>query len=280
MHGDVLRYLRCPVCDAPLIRSENALHCPIGHSFDIARQGYVNLGTGRPAHSGDTAEMVAARGEFLDAGHYRFISTALAATAREAYGQGPGLIVDAGAGTGHHLAAVLDVLPSAAGLALDAAKPALRRAARAHPRAAGALCDTWRALPVADGAARLVLNVFAPRNGPEFRRILHAGGALLVVTPTAAHLAELVGPLGLLHVDATKEDRVAASLTGWFDQAGGELLEHGLRLTHAQVAILVRMGPSARHADAGALADRIAALPEPVAVTASVQLRRYTPVQT
>jgi 23S rRNA (guanine745-N1)-methyltransferase len=298
MIGDVLRYLRCPVCASQLSQPDNVLRCPAGHSFDIARQGYVHLDPGRASHTGDTAEMVAARAEFLDAGHYAFISAALAEAAvlttrppplkptlttrppplkpTSAY---PRLdfVVDAGAGTGHHLAAVLDALPGAAGLALDVAKPALRRAARAHLRAAAALCDTWRHLPVADGTASLVLNVFAPRNGAEFHRVLRADGALLVVTPTAAHLAELIGWLGLLSVDAGKEDRVAASLAGRFDEAGEKRFERQLRLSHHEIATLVRMGPSAWHAEPTALADRISALPEPVLVTASILLRRYSP---
>jgi 23S rRNA (guanine745-N1)-methyltransferase len=59
-------------------------------------------------------------------------------------GDGPGLVVDVGAGTGHHLAAVLDALTAHHGVALDVAKAAARRAARAHPRAAAVVCDVWR----------------------------------------------------------------------------------------------------------------------------------------
>lgn len=279
------------------------MRCRHGHSFDVARQGYVNLSTGRLTHPGDTAEMVAARAEFLSAGHYDFISAALASAAAQAAAQAAaeatadatspvadttsvpdaspvtdaGLVVDAGAGTGHHLAAVLDILPGMAGLALDAAKPAVRRAARAHPRAAAALCDTWRRLPLATHAASLVLNVFAPRNGAEFHRILHPGGRLLVVTPTAEHLAELVGPLGLLSVDADKRGRVAASLSAWFEPTGERHLRRSLRLTHAEVRALVAMGPSAWHTDPEELAVRIAALPAPAAVTASVALHAFRP---
>jgi 23S rRNA (guanine745-N1)-methyltransferase len=131
---------------------------------------------------------------------------------------------------------------------------------------------------VPDGVASLVLNVFAPRNGAEFHRVLRSDGTLLVVTPTPAHLAELVGPLGLLSVDAGKEDRVAASLAGRFDEVGAERLERQLHLNHAEVATLVRMGPSAWHAAPTALADRVAALPSPSLVTASVDLRRYSPI--
>lgn len=266
MDAHVVAKLRCPVCGEPLDAAPGALRCPRGHSFDVARQGYVNLSAGRSGHSGDTAEMVAARAEFLSAGHYDFISAALVEAARAAY-QG-GLVLDAGAGTGRHLAAVLDALPAAPGLALDVSKPALRRAARAHPRAGAALCDTWGRLPVADGSAGVVLDVFAPRNGPEFRRVLRPGGVLLVVTPAPDHLAELVERLSLLRVDPDKAERVAASLDGHFDLAGERPLTRTLTLSPREAATLVGMGPSAWHTTP-------VALDGPVTVTASVRLGVY-----
>ncbi|MDQ7910028.1 methyltransferase domain-containing protein [Phytohabitans sp. ZYX-F-186] len=271
MDAPVLANMRCPVCGEPLGAAPGVLRCPRGHSFDIARQGYVNLSTGRSPHTGDTAEMVAARAEFLAAGHYDFISTALAAAARAAYPGG--LVLDAGAGTGRHLAAVLDALPAAPGLALDVSKPALRRAARAHPRAGAALCDTWGRLPVADGSAGVVLDVFAPRNGTEFRRVLRPGGVLLVVTPAADHLAELVERLSLLQVDPEKAERVAASLEGHFRLAEETSLTRTLTLSPREAATLVGMGPSAWHTVPATAALRSGA--SPVTVTASVRLGVY-----
>ncbi len=74
------------------------------------------------------------------------------------------------------------------------------------------VADTWAGLPVRDGAVDRVLVVFAPRNGAETARVLAPGGRLVVVTPAADHLAELVGPLGLLSVDPAKAERLAGSL--------------------------------------------------------------------
>ncbi|MGV9211220.1 putative RNA methyltransferase [Micromonospora sp. RB23] len=303
MDPRILDRLSCPVCGEPLaettVGTARALRCGRRHTFDIARQGYVNLLTGRSPHVGDSAEMVAARAEFQAAGHYDIISAALAAAATEATARlratpasasgettagvrvegsdAYPLVVDVGAGTGRYLGAVLAALPDAVGLALDVSKPALRRAARAHPRAAAALADTWQRLPLADGAAAVLLNVFAPRNGPEFHRVLDPGGTLLVVTPAADHLTELVDALRLLRVDPDKADRVTATLGGHFTPTGSTVHRAELALTRPEVATLVGMGPSAWHTDPAALTERLAALPEPVRVSVAVRLDAYRP---
>ncbi|MEV0002507.1 putative RNA methyltransferase [Micromonospora sp. NPDC050980] len=282
MLPSVLARLRCPVCGEPLTGTTagtaRALRCPRGHSFDTARQGYVNLLAGRAPHSGDSADMVAARADFLAAGHYDALAAALSdAASRITVGDPYPLVVEPGAGTGHYLAAVLAALPDAAGLALDVSKPALRRAARAHPRAAAALADTWQRLPLADRSTAVLLNVFAPRNGAEFHRVLDPAGALLVVTPTGDHLGELVEALDLLRVDPAKADRVAGSLGAHFVEDAATEHRARLALTRAEVTTLVGMGPSAWHADPARLAARIAALPEPTPVTLAVRLGTHRP---
>ncbi|MFD0328656.1 putative RNA methyltransferase [Streptacidiphilus monticola] len=266
-----------PLCgqeltEEPTRHGSSALRCPAGHSFDLARQGYVSL-LAPGAHTGtaDTAEMVAARADFLRAGHYvpiaELISSSVPLDART--------LVDVGAGTGWYAAWVLDERPQLVGLALDISKFALRRAARAHPGLGAVVCDAWRPLPVRDGAADVLLNVFAPRNGPEMRRVLRPGGRLLVVSPTPRHLAELVVELGLLGVDSRKEERLAATLEPHLTAAGSEELEFSMELTHAEVRTVVGMGPSAWHTDPDALARRIEALPERMRVTGSVRLSAF-----
>ncbi|MEU7652032.1 putative RNA methyltransferase [Micromonospora taraxaci] len=326
MDPRILHRMRCPVCGEPLSETTagtaRALRCPRRHSFDMARQGYVNLLAGRAPHVGDTAEMIAAREDFQAAGHYDVISAALATAATEAVarldathprGSAPTeapvsdqgcrlevsrakdttaglrsepstpdvgaypLVVDAGAGTGRYLGAVLAALPDAVGLALDVSKPALRRAARAHPRAAAALADTWQRLPLADASTAVLLNVFAPRNGPEFHRVLDPAGTLLVVTPDADHLAELVDALDLLRVDPEKADRVTSSLGGHFTPVSSTVHRAELALTRTEAASLVGMGPSAWHTDQVSRTERLAALPEPVRVTVAVRVAAYRP---
>ncbi|MFE6751928.1 putative RNA methyltransferase [Kitasatospora purpeofusca] len=289
MLQDIEPYLACPHCARPLTLDGRTLRCPGGHSHDLAKQGYVSLLAG-DAHTGtgDTADMVAARADFLAAGHYRPIADALAEAAVEADAEAAGeaageaggdgrggLVADLGAGTGHYLARVLDALPGRPGAALDISKYALRRAARAHPRIGAVVCDAWRPLPLLDASAGLVLNVFAPRNGPEIRRVLRPGGTLLLVSPTSRHLRELVDTLGLLSVDEEKQRRIDEKLGPYLTPVGRREVEFTVRLSAEDVRTVVGMGPSAWHTDPARLAERLAALPDPVGVTASVTVAAY-----
>lgn len=275
MLADVLDYLHCPHCEAELVLDGAVVRCDTGHSFDIARQGYVSLLAGAPrAGSGDSAQMVAAREAFLGAGHFEPLAEALVQAAE---GCGDGCVLDLGAGIGWQLARVLDTQPERHGIALDVSRPALQRAARAHPRISAVGCDIWGALPVRSAAAGLVLNVFAPRNGQEMARALSPDGLLVVVTPTPRHLGELAGPLGLLSVDTRKPERLERELGPGLELRSSEQREWRMSLGPGELEALVMMGPSGFHADREELRARISALPEPVEVLASVTLSAWRP---
>lgn len=54
--------LRCPHCSEPIKIEDGSAKCAAGHSFDIARQGYVNFLTKQTfIKNADTAAMVDAR---------------------------------------------------------------------------------------------------------------------------------------------------------------------------------------------------------------------------
>ena len=286
----VAAHVRCPVCDGPVVVGDDQVTCGRGHSFNIARQGYVSLTSGRGGPgTGDSAAMVLARDRFLGGGHYRPVADALRALATprlstrglsprglspRADRGGPGLVLDLAGGTGYYLAQVLDALDGRLGACVDLSAPALRRAARAHPRAAALGADAWQRLPLADGSAALVLSVFGPRNPAEIRRVLAPGGTLIVATPGPEHLAELRRSLGLIGIDERKSARLAEAY-GDYASTAARPVRYELRLGRDELTDLVAMGPSARHIAADDLAARVAALPAPVTVTVDVEVRSY-----
>jgi 23S rRNA (guanine745-N1)-methyltransferase len=270
--------LTCPVCGDELRRRDAALMCSARHTFDVARHGYVNLATGRSL-VGDTAAMVAERDGFLDAGHYRPLAERIAELAVRALprdgGQlGGSLVVDAGGGTGYYLAHVLERAPGTTGLVLDSSVAALRRAARAHPRAAAVGWSVWEPWPLASGSAGLVLDVFAPRNPGEFHRVLGPEGALLVVTPTPEHLAEVRAVARLIGVDEQKPERLERALGAGFRPEVRDELSFRMRLDAAGVRQVAAMGPSAHHQGQGDVLPGSGVLE----VTASFVLTVYRPM--
>lgn len=279
-HGprkQILAALTCPLCPARLAPADRTLRCANRHTFDIARHGYISLMTGhrRPA-SADTPAMVRARTAFLQAGHYAPLARTVADLAT-ALCPSASTVLDAGVGTGYHLAAVLNALPAAAGLGLDTSTHALRAAARAHPHADAASWDVWQPLPVRTGSIDLVLNVFAPRNGREFHRVLQPDGTLLVVTPTPRHLSELQHHIGLLSIDPDKGQRLLSTLSAHFRREHTELKEYVITLTAHDVYNLASMGPAAHHITPDELHRRIACLDTPLQVTASFLASLYRP---
>ncbi|MEW2514499.1 methyltransferase domain-containing protein [Streptomyces sp. NPDC046870] len=270
-----LDLLRCPTCRTRHLRPDRgALRCPVGHCFDIARHGYAGLLTGTRPTSGDDAAMVQARNRFLSTGTYAPIREVGARLAANAVPE-QATVLDAGCGTGYYLAGVLDQLPGARGLGLDASVHALRSAARAHERAAAVAWDVFRPLPLADGAADAVLNVFAPRNPAEFHRVLRPTGRLIVVRPTGRHLAELRGRLpAMVTVDPAKEQRLHRALHPFFEAAVTEQVEYPASLSRLDALDLVAMTPSARHMSRADLNDG-RYLPDQI--TVSVLATAYRP---
>lgn len=235
--------LACPHCHGVLDVGPSSARCPQGHAFDVARQGYLNLLGGPQPQNADTAAMLDARSRVLS-GLYGDV---IALVARAVAAVGAGVVVDAGAGTGQYLAAVLDAIPTAVGIATDVSVAAAKRAANAHPRLASLAADTWKGLPITDGAADVVLCVFAPRNPADFFRVLAPGGHLVVVTPEPEHLRSLRAAYGLLDLDPDKDTRLEQSLTGLFELVSSDRLTWPVEATAEQVADVIAMGPNAFH---------------------------------
>lgn len=187
----------CPVCGCALQREEKAYICRNGHNFDISAQGYVNLmPSDRPrGNSGDSAEMMAARSRFLNAGYYDCLKDAVAECVADALRGGKlgwrPLVIDAGCGEGYYTAAVERYLRKegirARVAGIDISKRGIKAAAKRDKEVAFAVAGIFD-MPFAAASAAAVISIFAPLCDGEFRRGLSPGGMLFVVGPGKYHL--------------------------------------------------------------------------------------------
>ncbi|MGN7798525.1 putative RNA methyltransferase [Leifsonia sp. 22587] len=236
-------WLRCPVCAADLVPVDRlTLGCANGHRHDVNKRGFVSLLGPGSKHLGDTAEMLDARDVVLEGGAYSPIADAVAAATTGVR------ILDAGAGTGYYQRAALGADPARSGLAMDLSPQAVARAVRASDRTDGLVADTWSPLPVRSAVADTVLDVFAPRNLPEFHRVLAPDGVLVVVVPRADHLGSLRAAGTMLDIPGDKADDVVRAAEPLYALLSRESVAYDLALTDALRRSLVGMGPSARHA--------------------------------
>lgn len=188
--------LCCPHDQLTLRREGASLQCASGHSFDIARQGYVNLLCAQDKRSkdpGDSKAMIAARHAFLQAGYYQPLANSLyRLLQRELSPQS--VLVDAGCGEAYYIDQLCRQLdahgqPRPSIIGFDISKWALQLAARSQPA-------TWmvasnRKIPLADHCADMVLSLFGFPHFAEFARILKPDGLLLLVDAGPRHLFEL-----------------------------------------------------------------------------------------
>ena len=257
-----------------------------GHSFDVAKQGYVTLAAGAGLkHKGDDMDMVNARETYLAMGHFAPFVEAVTGAVQDALDSAslaestPASLLEVGAGTGYYLAHTLDSIAEARGVGLDISPHAAKHLAKCHPRVGAVVADVWERLPIRDESVDAISVVFAPRNPAEFQRVLAPGGQVIVLTPDAGHLDELREPLGILGVEDGKVERMYEQAEGFLEQAADPVdISFPIELDKASVAAQVGMSPSARHISAGELAERMAALPPTLTVTARARLDRLRAV--
>ena len=180
--------LICPICQLPLAQEGRSLRCGRNHSFDVARQGYVNLlpvQQKRSLHPGDTREQVLSRRAFLESGAYEPIVEAVKAAAQ---GHG-GPILDVGCGEGYYAVRVAAHL-GAELTGLDISKEAVRCAAAKY-KGHRWICGTAAHLPIADDSVGVLMSMFALTMPGEFRRVLKKDGIFIQVLAAQDHLMGL-----------------------------------------------------------------------------------------
>lgn len=202
--------LRCPVCGRVLEEDGRGARCAVGHTFDRAREGYLNLLRSSKAgdRTGDPKAAARSRRDFLDRGYYRPLRDELVrlvgrlaaeksdGTTNEADVEAPGddptraarsplALLDICCGEGYYTSA-LGAVAGVDAYGFDLSKEMVRLAAKRG----GASCfvANMKAIPVADGSFDVATHLFAPFMEREFARVLKPGGVLFTVIPGERHL--------------------------------------------------------------------------------------------
>lgn len=263
---------RCPVCRArlALIEEQRRWACGRGHSFDVAREGYVNLlvaARRRSRQPGDSAEMVAARRRFLATGAYDPMTEKLAGVVASRH---PAVVLDVGSGEGRHTRAIAASLI----LGLDIAKPAVAAAARAHRQGWYAVASAAD-IPLDDASVDLAVNVFGPVEAVELARVVRPGGWVVAAHPGADHLTEIRA----LVYDEPRPHEIKPPLRNsadWFTQVGVTRICFPVAVAGPeQLLDLFAMTPYRWHAARETHRHLAAAARACFTVTADIQLTLY-----
>lgn len=229
----------CPLCEKPLAQEAKCWCCENGHSFDVARQGYVNLLTVQQKHSlnpGDTREMVLARRQFLESGYYLPIGETLKKLVSQ-YAPNAENVLDVGCGEGYYLSH-LSHIPQRVGI--DISKEAVRCAAAKYKDSLW-LTATASHLPFENDSFDCLLSMFALTMEEEYNRVLNPGGLFVQVLAGKSHLLGLKNIIYPTLVE--KEKNLQPELTG-FTLLSSETLTFDFALTEAeQVQNLLSMTP-------------------------------------
>ena len=175
--------LICPVCGNALQFSQQVARCEKGHSFDIAKEGYVNL-----LRSGKSGDLIGddkfsarCRRDFLNKGYYALLKDTLCAY----FANQQGSVLDICCGEGYYTSA-LGANPKLSVYGFDISREMVRLAAKRGN--CTCFVANMASIPVADNSMDYCVHLFAPFNEGSFARVLKPGGRLLTVIPGKHHL--------------------------------------------------------------------------------------------
>lgn len=248
--------LQCPVCKDRLLNSADGYKCVKHHTFDVAREGYVNLLLVHKKNSkepGDSPDMVLGRRRFLDLGHYNRVSDGINAAIGELLStmqpDESYRILDAGCGEGFYLKRLKEALAAGQGsrtaidyYGVDISKFAVRQATK-RDKSIDWFVASIKELPFAATAFDGILSVFSPVNVEEFSRVLRERGLLVAVTPGPRHLnglREIIYPEAREHRESSLPDQAK----GLFTLEAATRVNYPIELsTGAEIMDLLGMTP-------------------------------------
>lgn len=233
--------LMCPICRQSLNLTERTWRCEQGHSYDVAKQGYVNLHVVQHKHSknpGDTPESVDARRAFLQGGYYQPLQQAVVDLLKQLNVKA---ILDIGCGEGYYTSAMQQVVEHCVGV--DIAKTAVQRAAKLNPEVTWVV-GTGATLPVLDHSMDACTSLFSPIPQAEIARVLKEDGYLIVVTPAAEHLYAMREAL-FEQVNPHTPEKFVEQLQDLFELKQEQIIDAPFVLEQQALKNLIAMTPYA-----------------------------------
>ena len=233
--------LMCPVCRQRLELVSKTWRCEQGHSYDIAKQGYVNLHVVQHKHSknpGDTPESVDARRAFLQGGYYQPLQQAVVHLLKDLKAK---MVLDIGCGEGYYTSAMQQVVEHCIGV--DIAKNAVQRAAKLNDKVTWVV-GTGATLPVIDQSMDVCTSLFSPIPQTEILRVLKDDGYLIVVTPATDHLYAMREAL-FEQVNPHTPQKFVEQLQDLFELKEQQVIEAPLVLDQQALKNLIAMTPYA-----------------------------------
>ena len=237
----MMNLLMCPVCRQQLSLNERTWRCENHHSYDVAKQGYVNLHVVQHKHSknpGDTPESVQARRAFLSAGHYAPLQQAVVEKICELRIEN---LLDIGCGEGYYTNAMQAEVLQCVGV--DIAKNAVQVAARLNKDITWVV-GTGATLPVLDESIDLCTSLFSPIPKQEILRVLKPKSYLMVVTPAPQHLYAMREAL-FEEVKPHEPQKFVEQLQDEFNLISEQVIDAPMILPQADLKNLIAMTPYA-----------------------------------
>ncbi len=186
---------KCPLCESEMrVVDQKSLICSNNHTFDFAKQGYINLMI-QQSNSHYSKELFGARHNIInDTDLYAEMHKSISNVIKESIDTTikPFLIVDLGCGEGSHLQRIIEDCGSDAitGVGLDIAKEGIVAAARSYENPIWLVGDLAKS-PLADHSFHVILNILSPSNYKEFKRMLVQDGLVIKVVPGPNYLKEI-----------------------------------------------------------------------------------------
>ena len=235
----------CPICQSHMtMHAPATLACANNHSFDLAKQGYVNVMT-HPATSKYSKELFESRMTIIQSGLYDALQQDIAN-----FVKGANTILDTGCGEGSHLARICALLADdVMGVGIDIAKEGIIEAAKHYEKQIWCVGDLAKS-PFQSGSFDVILNILSPANYDEFKRLLKSNGTVVKVVPQHHYLKELRAEL---YANSDKEQysnkQTVARFHESFKQVTVQRLTYTAPLSPALIPALLEMTPMAWHKD-------------------------------